>query len=199
MIGCNRTLRGRHWMPLILLANFAIAPHAGSQNRLSLKESIPYAACFEKAARQYQVDPFLLAAIAWQESEFNKDARHFNADGSEDIGIMQINSRWLTLLNRRGITRAVLLRVACVNIEVGAWVLAINFYQKGINWDSVGAYNAGAKATFTQALKRYRYSSRIYDRYVSLRHSSAVETIVVVATRNAVLDKYNELIAQSFN
>jgi soluble lytic murein transglycosylase-like protein len=187
-----------HWLFGISLVQIAQASPSDANFRLSMTEEVPYAACFKASALRYRVDPFLLAAIAWQESSFDATAVHINHDRSEDLGVMQINSRWLTELKNHGISRAVLLREPCLNIEVGAWVLATNFYSKGITWDSVGAYNAGMRTTFTQALKRYRYAQLIYDKYLSLRRHKAIEIVEVVASRNTVLDKYDELIAQSF-
>ncbi|MEC4720488.1 lytic transglycosylase domain-containing protein [Noviherbaspirillum sp. CPCC 100848] len=99
------------------------------------------ASCFDEAANRYNVDRELLRAIAKTESNFRADAINVNKDGSEDIGIMQINSSWLPKLRRYGITRQALLD-GCTNVHVGAWVLAGNFRQYGRVWKAVGAYNA---------------------------------------------------------
>ncbi|WP_367671982.1 transglycosylase SLT domain-containing protein [Serratia symbiotica] len=51
-------------------------------------------------------------------------------------------------------------------MHVGAWILARNIEQNGVNWTSVGAYNAGfrnANAPF-----RMRYARKVYDRYLRL-------------------------------
>lgn len=69
------------------------------------------------------------------------DALNRNRDGSWDVGLMQINSRWLPTLSRHGIT-AEQLWEPCVSIHVGAWILAGNFRRLGFNWEAVGAYNA---------------------------------------------------------
>jgi soluble lytic murein transglycosylase-like protein len=97
--------------------------------------------CFDEAASRYNVDRELLRAIAKTESNFRADAINVNKDGSEDIGVMQINSSWLPTLRRYGITRQALLD-SCTNVHVGAWVLAGNFRQYGRVWKAVGAYNA---------------------------------------------------------
>lgn len=99
------------------------------------------ATCFDEAAKRYNVDTELLRAIAKTESNFRTDAVNINKDGSEDIGIMQINSSWLPTLRKFGITRQALLD-GCTNVHVGAWVLAGNFRQYGRVWKAVGAYNA---------------------------------------------------------
>lgn len=64
---------------------------------------------------------------------------------SEDVGLMQINSSWYPVLEKMGITRHDLLNNPCQNIYVGAWILAKNIASNGVNWESVGAYNAGFK------------------------------------------------------
>ncbi|WP_338128787.1 lytic transglycosylase domain-containing protein [Rahnella perminowiae] len=65
-----------------------------------------------------------------------------------------------------GITREVLLSNSCQNIHVGAWILANNIRQNGVNWTSVGAYNAGFKEA-NEAF-RMKYARKVYDRYILL-------------------------------
>ncbi len=86
--------------------------------------------------------------------------------------MMQINSSHLPQLARYGITRERLLAERCLCINVGAWVLsgAYAYYgidwKRGVDWNGVGAYNAGVSATAEQQRKRDRYSKtvqRIYE------------------------------------
>lgn len=61
--------------------------------------------CLVAAARHHGVDPALLHAIAVVESGLNPRAvNRANANGTRDIGLMQINSAWLPTLKRWGIT-----------------------------------------------------------------------------------------------
>ena len=99
--------------------------------------------CFERAAERHGIAPELLKAIAQQESAMNASAIHHNQDGSMDLGLMQINSRWLPSLLGHGIERHMLWD-PCTNVDVGAWILAANFRRYGVNWNGLGAYNAGA-------------------------------------------------------
>lgn len=99
------------------------------------------AACFEEAAVRYGLPPSLLKAVSRVESSGNPAAVGRNADGSYDIGHMQINSRWLPVLRRYGIDERTLFD-PCVNTFVGAWVLAHNVRRHGYNWTAIGAYNA---------------------------------------------------------
>ena len=84
-------------------------------------------------------------------------AINVNANGSEDIGLMQINSSWLPMLARYGIRREHLFN-ACVNAYVGTWILAANFRQFGPTWKAVGAYNA------TSSSRQLVYANSIYRR-----------------------------------
>lgn len=103
---------------------------------------IPYQGCFERAGRYYGISPVLLEAIALKESRMNPLAIDHDADGSYDIGIMQINSSHLAELARLGYPPQVLW-TPCANIAAGAWVLANNMRRMGVSWRAVGAYNSG--------------------------------------------------------
>ena len=98
-------------------------------------------ACFEQAAKRYRVSAQILRSISRVESGGNPAAFHRNANGSWDIGHMQINSAWLPTLAKYGITKDRLTN-SCVNTYVGAWILANNFQRMGYGWNAVGAYNA---------------------------------------------------------
>ncbi len=113
-----------------------------------------YANCFEEAAARYRVPSSLLQAISRVESSGNPGAIHRNADGSHDIGHMQINSRWLPVLQQNGISEQTLLD-PCTNTYVGAWILAQNVRRLGYGWLAVGAYNAGSQT------KRMVYARKI--------------------------------------
>ncbi|PHV06646.1 invasion protein [Janthinobacterium sp. BJB412] len=117
----------------------------------------PAHACWQDAAARYGVNASLLYAIARTESRLDPLARgRTNANGSHDIGLMQINSGWLPTLRRYGIGEGQLYD-ACTNIHIGAWILARNMRRLGNSWDAVGAYNAAdPKKRLAYALKVYR-------------------------------------------
>ena len=122
---------------------------------LALLPSVSSAWCFDEAAARFKVDARLLRDIALIESGMQPNAVGVNKDGSEDIGVMQINSSWLTKLGRYEITRQDLFD-PCVNVHVGAWVLAHNIAQYGATWRAVGAYNARSEA------KREAYVQKVW-------------------------------------
>ena len=102
---------------------------------------LPAYACWDDAARRYNVSGDLLYAIARTESGLNPQAIGRNTNGSRDIGLMQINSAWLPTLASHGIGERDLYE-PCTNIHVGAWILAGNVNRLGYTWEAVGAYNA---------------------------------------------------------
>ena len=116
-----------------------------------------FADCLNDAALYHHLSPALVHAIAQHESGMRANAVNENGDGSEDIGLMQINSSWLPTLGRYGIGRAQLFN-ACVNAYVGSWILASNIQQFGMSWRAVGAYNARSPE------KQLIYARAIYRR-----------------------------------
>ncbi len=124
------------------------------------------AACWDDAATRYGVAPELLRAMARVESSLNPDAlnlSHTSRTGSIDIGLMQINSRWLPALAQYGIDGTAL-RDPCTNVQVGAWILADLFRRFGVTWEAVGAYNAACTSLKGHDCKaaRMRYAWRVY-------------------------------------
>jgi soluble lytic murein transglycosylase-like protein len=112
-------------------------------------------ACWEEAAQRYHVNPAMLVAIARTESGLNPNALNRNRNGSIDLGLMQINSRWFPLLRQYGIGEQQL-RDPCTSIHVGAWILSQNMQRLGNSWDAVGAYNS------SQPAQRAAYAQRVY-------------------------------------
>ncbi|WP_423383523.1 lytic transglycosylase domain-containing protein [Burkholderia sp. LMG 32019] len=111
--------------------------------------------CIDDAAAYHHVNPALTHAIASVESCFSPVAYKGNANGSEDIGLMQINSSWLPTLSRFGISRAALFD-GCVSADVGTGILSQNISRLGLTWNAVGAYNAASPR------KRVQYARRVY-------------------------------------
>lgn len=123
--------------------------------------------CIDDAARFHHVNVRLVRAIATVESGRLANVIHLNPDGTTDIGLMQINSRWLATLSHFGISQAGLYD-ACTNAYVGAWILSRDIRNLGLTWDAVGAYNAGTHA------KRIVYARRVYRELLTASPSSFV-------------------------
>ncbi|HDQ4465231.1 TPA: lytic transglycosylase domain-containing protein [Pseudomonas aeruginosa] len=129
-----------------------------------------YASCFKEAGARYSIDPLLLRAIARQESSLNPTAKNFNRDKdghvmSIDYGLMMINSTHIPELIRLGVIKRAsdLLSNPCLNVMIGAWILARHFKVCGISWICLGSYNAGFKEESEG--RRLNYARRIYAKY----------------------------------
>ena len=98
-------------------------------------------ACWEEVGRRYNINPYLLAAIAKTESNFNANAVRQNTNGTRDIGVMQINSIHLPELAKYGVLESHLYD-PCTNITVGAWLLSRRQADYGNTWEAVGTYHS---------------------------------------------------------
>ncbi|MBN2975380.1 invasion protein IagB [Pseudomonas fluorescens] len=130
--------------------------------------------CWQLAASRYHIDPLLLYAIAKVESGLNPSARNINRDGSQDIGLMQINSRHLPALARFGISEQHLLTQPCTSVLAGAWILAGFIREQGYGWQAVGAYNAGARPD--RQAQRSRYALAVWRYYGQLLRQRSGQT-----------------------
>lgn len=136
-----------------------------------------HAFCFQAAAERYRLDPLLLESLAIHESHMNPAAINTNRNRagqvtSTDYGVMQINSQHLPELRRLGLVSSPreLLSDSCLNVQVGAWILARTFRLCGaVSWDCLGAYNAGVRGDIE---RRRHYSRDIYRIYTQLRKTS---------------------------
>lgn len=132
-----------------------------------------HAFCFISAGHRYHIDPLLLQAMTVQESGMNPGAINNNRDKhghitSTDYGAMQINSSHIPDLLQLGIIhdKRELLTNPCLNVQIGAWLLAQIFQTCGVNWECLGAYNAGMGKDNP---RRMVYARLIYARYRRLK------------------------------
>lgn len=120
--------------------------------------------CWDKAGKAYNIDPWLLFAVAKVESSFNSNAINKNKDKrkSTDVGMMQINTFWFPTLAKLGITEEHLYD-PCTSVFVGAWIMAQNIQRLGYNQDGIGAYNSPHNVTI-----RRSYARKVYAAYYEL-------------------------------
>ena len=112
---------------------------------------------WEGAAQRYGVNAQVLYAIAAQESGLNPNAVHLNADGSQDVGLTQVNTKWLPHLSKFGVTTENLMD-PCINMHVGAHILSLDMIRHGNTWQAIGTYHSNIP------WRRDQYANTIYQR-----------------------------------
>lgn len=153
----------------VLALIISSASNATTQDRL----------CFNDASKRYNVNIKLLQAHAIKESSLNPKAINRVGD-CEAVGIMQIHCQWFPKLKEKyNVTRDMLLDDPCLNINVGAWIIASNFAERGVSWDTVGGYYAGFTSA-NESHRRWYYSGKggIKEIYERLKHG---EDPIVIA------------------
>jgi soluble lytic murein transglycosylase-like protein len=130
--------------------------------------------CFNEAGARYKVDPLLLRSMSIVESSLNPAAIGENRDKkgrvtSRDYGLMQINDRHIPRLRAMGILKNEqdLLNNPCLNVQIGAWILATHLKQCGVTWECLGSYNAGFAKD--NSPRRMIYARKIYAMYLKSR------------------------------
>lgn len=113
-----------------------------------------HADCYDTAAAYHRVNPWVLRAIAAEESNFKANAVGRNTNGSEDVGVTQTNSIHFNELRRYGIGRNDLFD-ACTSIYVAGWLLQKKIRKHGNTWTAIGAYHSETPE------KRDSYARRI--------------------------------------
>lgn len=155
-----------------LLALAALPIGTASARGIPYGKAFPWDGCFQQVGDYYRISPLLLRAIAWQESSMKPSAIGRNPNpamrGEYGIGLMQISSWHLPKLRAMGVSEEMLLNNVCLNITVGAWILADNVGRHGLTWEAVGRYNA------TTNWKKRDYAAKIQRHLLGeLRAASA--------------------------
>ncbi len=135
-----KTRRSRHWADRARAVCMVCAAWAALGSSPASAATVADD-CFEKAGAYQGVNPLVLRAVAWRESKGDATAINRNANGSIDVGQLQINSVHFSDLARQGIpSRA--LTDPCVNIYVAAWLLKQKMVRYGNTWRAIGAYHS---------------------------------------------------------
>ena len=125
-----------------LLASFAVV----QQTKPGWWERLWYPLRYEEIvrghARNYDLDPALLAAVIYQESKFRADAR----SGPGAIGLMQLlpdTAKGIALHTGGTAFRVADLYKPEINVRYGAWYLRHLLDKYGDERTALAAYNAG--------------------------------------------------------
>jgi soluble lytic murein transglycosylase-like protein len=109
--------------------------------------SVPFLACMALVAATYQLPPRVLPAIQAVEGGRVGTVRS-NTNGSQDLGVMQVNTLWLaTLARRSGLPEAEvrdrLVHDACFNIAAAGLIFRIYLNEaQGDLMRAVGYYHS---------------------------------------------------------
>ena len=173
------------------LAWLGVAPQAAYASGSSVHWESGTAPCWVAAGRRHGIDPWLLYAIGYVESRHNpRSISPPNTNGTRDIGLMQINSTWLSTLRDYGIPREALLN-ACASTYIGAWIMAKNIRRYGYTWQAIAAYNVGSLDTARRRQIGYNYARKVYAAYAKLTamqgvHASPKPSAPALASRPTV-------------
>lgn len=125
--------------------------------------------CILAASARYQVPADLVRAVIRTEGgTTGKVVVNSATDGSTDMGLMQINTIHLRgaphYLERRGITRDLLVNNECLNIHVGTYILSWELARDDADfWTNVGAYNSRTPRHNT------RYKVKVWENLQRIR------------------------------
>lgn len=117
--------------------------------------------CINQAAIIYHISTTLILAVMKKENGRNgQEVR--NKNGTYDLGIMQVNSRWLPTLARYGYTRDDIQFDPCKNLMAGSWILANSFADGKTLWSGIGNYHSRTP------VHNQSYRNSIYVNYQKL-------------------------------
>jgi soluble lytic murein transglycosylase-like protein len=108
---------------------------------------VQFLACIALVSTYYQLPPRVLPSIQAVEGG-RPGLISPNADGSADLGVMQINTRWITPLARHtgqpeSMVRQRLIDEPCFNIAVAGAIIRIHLNEEGGNLlRAVGDYHS---------------------------------------------------------
>ena len=129
--------------------------------------AISYLACMVLVSSIYDLPPRLLPAIQAVEGGVNGSVHH-NANGSNDFGVMQVNTIWIPSLSRitrrpPAMVKAALTNAPCYNIAAAGAILRTYINQSGGNLlVAVGDYHSHTP------LLNHRYQRQVILRALQL-------------------------------
>lgn len=115
--------------------------------------------CINHAANTFHIPAMIIVAVMKIESGWNGAAIK-NKNGTYDLGVMQVNSSWVTHLKKYGITKQDLQFDPCINVHTATWIMAKGL-SRGEGWQGIGNYHSATPVHNA----RYRQKVKIaYDR-----------------------------------
>ena len=125
--------------------------------------------CINESAKMYHVPAILIISVLNVE-QGKVGIEKKNKNGSYDLGPMQINTSWWPKLLTYGITKHDVQYNPCMNVRVGAWILARAISDGKDLISSVGDYNSHAPQY------NLRYANKVRVIYTHLHEILDEET-----------------------
>lgn len=127
--------------------------------------------CINRAAIMYYVPATVIISVLSIEGGRVGSANR-NHNGTIDYGPMQINSLWLSKLEKYGYTKTQLQYDPCVNVAVGTWILARAIADGRSPWEGIGNYHSHI---YNQNMQ-YRYKVKnFYKTLINYLHGQESE------------------------
>jgi soluble lytic murein transglycosylase-like protein len=121
----------QRWSTVLAIALVVGSLFTSDPVRAAGKPSIEaYRDCVSTAAESFELSPLMIELIIETEGGW-PGARMRNKDNSYDLGVMQINTRWLPFFAERGLSESDLQNNACLNIYAGTYLLKKHLKQTG--------------------------------------------------------------------
>lgn len=115
--------------------------------------NVEVARCAKSAADELRVPHFMvLLVLDLEGGRVGEEVT--NANGSADIGPMQINTWWLPRLEPLGITREMVRESPCVNVYVGTYILKQALAEYGTLVDALAHYHSPTAKHQARYLRR---------------------------------------------
>jgi soluble lytic murein transglycosylase-like protein len=117
--------------------------------------------CFIREADRHDIDPFVLLAVLKTENGRPGEVAQ-NANGTQDLGIMSINTVWLQDFARKyrlteDAAKRKLASDGCANVAAGAWILGQRIAEANGNiWEGVARYHSRTPSKQIPYLKRVK-------------------------------------------
>jgi soluble lytic murein transglycosylase-like protein len=118
--------------------------------------------CINQIALEYHLPSKLLIAVLNVEGG-KRGLIHHNTNGSDDLGEMQINTRWWPELYQYHITPQGVLENPCLNLRVGSWILARSIADGHNLLEGVGDYNSHTP------VYNHIYTQKVREKYTVLQ------------------------------
>lgn len=120
-----------------------------------------YEMCFEEASDAHEIPLIWLYAIAFTESSFWSESESNNRNGSNDFGLMQVNTIWRDEAERLGYDWEEVKNDPCTNIMFGAHIIRTNWVRTNNFSRAIGAYHAGLSQSQKARQGRTRYYYKV--------------------------------------